>query len=149
MGLYMRERGAIFQISVFGVLKGPFSSIWHYESSECPFQIPSPYWEKEVFKRHRSKCSQMQYFVVFGQQDPFGMFNVKRRPTRRPERIHKKISRKIHPGLCSEKFPSDFCRSRFLTILLTLFFHGDKGNCQEYVNRGFGTVVRDHQTSGG
>ena len=27
----------------------------------------------------------------------------------------KKIPRKIHPGLCSEKFPSDFCRSLLLT----------------------------------
>ena len=26
----------------------------------------------------------------------------------------KKSPRKIHPGLCSEKFPSDFCRSLFL-----------------------------------
>ena len=32
-----------------------------------------------------------------------------------PEKIHQKIPRKIHPGLCSEKFPSDFCRSLFLT----------------------------------
>ena len=30
---------------------------------------------------------------------------------KRPEKIHQKIPRKIHPGLCSEKFPSDFCRS--------------------------------------
>ena len=28
----------------------------------------------------------------------------------------KKIHSKIHPGLCSEKFPSDFCRSLFLII---------------------------------
>ena len=33
---------------------------------------------------------------------------------KRPEKIHQKIARKIHPGLCSEKFPSDFCRSLFL-----------------------------------
>ena len=31
-----------------------------------------------------------------------------------PEKIHQ-ILRKIHPGLGSEKFPSDFCRSLFLT----------------------------------
>ena len=33
---------------------------------------------------------------------------------KRPEKIHQKIPRKIHPGLCSQKFPSDFCRSLFL-----------------------------------
>ena len=35
----------------------------------------------------------------------------------RPEKIHQKIPCKIHPGLCSEKFPSDFCRSLFLRVL--------------------------------
>ena len=35
---------------------------------------------------------------------------------KRPEKIHKKIHGKIHPGICSEKFPSDFCRSLFLII---------------------------------
>ena len=35
---------------------------------------------------------------------------------KRPEKIHQKIPRKLHPALCSEKFPSDFCRSLFLTI---------------------------------
>ena len=35
----------------------------------------------------------------------------------RPEKIHQKIPLKIHPGLNWEKFPSDFCRSLFLTVL--------------------------------
>ena len=30
-----------------------------------------------------------------------------------PKKIHQKIPRKIYPGLCSEKFPSDFCRGLF------------------------------------
>ena len=32
------------------------------------------------------------------------------------KKIHQKIPRKIHPGLCREKFPSDFCRSLLLTF---------------------------------
>ena len=31
------------------------------------------------------------------------------------EKGRQKIPRKIHPGICSEKFPSDFCRSLVLT----------------------------------
>ena len=32
------------------------------------------------------------------------------------EKIHQKIPGKIHLGLCSEKFPSDFCRSLLLIV---------------------------------
>ena len=55
----------------------PFSSIWHYKNSECHFQILSCFRGNEVFKRHRPKCSQMLYFVVFGHQDPSEMRDVK------------------------------------------------------------------------
>ena len=33
-----------------------------------------------------------------------------------PKKIHQKIPRKIHQEMCSEKFPSDFCRSLFLSL---------------------------------
>ena len=33
---------------------------------------------------------------------------------KRPEKVHQRIPCEIHPGLCSEKFPSNFCRSLFL-----------------------------------
>ena len=35
---------------------------------------------------------------------------------KRPEKVHQKIPRRIHPGLCSDKFPSDFCRILCLRI---------------------------------
>ena len=37
-------------------------------------------------------------------------------PRKKAQNNPPKIPRKIHPGLCSEKFPSDFCRSLFLTF---------------------------------
>ena len=50
---------------------------------------------------------------------------------KRPEKIHQKIPHKIHPGLCSEKFPSDFCRSLFL-MDWTFQAHGLKiSSCQQ------------------
>ena len=42
---------------------------------------------------------------------------------KRPEKFHQKIPRKIHPGLCSEKFPSDFCSS----LSLMVFFEWPPG----------------------
>ena len=42
-----------------------------------------------------------------------------------PKKIHQKIPRKIHPGLCPEKFPSDFCRS--LIFLIFSFFSTSVG----------------------
>ena len=51
-------------------------------------------------------------FAVDFWVDFFLLFVLQRK---RPPKIHQKIPRKIHPGLCSEKFPSDFCRSLFLT----------------------------------
>ena len=35
---------------------------------------------------------------------------------KRPQKIHQKIHGKIHPGIRSEKFPSDFCRSLLLIL---------------------------------
>ena len=41
---------------------------------------------------------------------------------KRPEKIHQKIPRKIHPGLCSEKFPSQNGVSNFLRSIGHFFF---------------------------
>ena len=38
-------------------------------------------------------------------------------PRKEAPKNHQKIPRKIHPGICLEKFPSDFCRSLLLIIL--------------------------------
>ena len=43
---------------------------------------------------------------------------------KRPEKIHQKIHGKIHPGIRSEKFPSDFCRSLFLTMNIAIAIWG-------------------------
>ena len=85
----MRETGAICQIVIFiwkrcifgGRSKGPFQAFGAIKISECAFQILSPFGANEGFKRHRSICSQMLYFAVFGHQDPFGLISVKSRPT--------------------------------------------------------------------
>ena len=37
-------------------------------------------------------------------------------PWKKARKIHQKILRKLHLRLCSDKFPSDFCRSLSLTI---------------------------------
>ena len=59
----------------FGAPRGPFSGIWHYKSSECPFQMLSPLGDKEVSKRHRPKCSQTLYVVLPALlQKPVGEF---------------------------------------------------------------------------
>ena len=43
-----------------GPIRGPFSSIWHYSNSGCPFHsFFRPFGAKPVFKRHRPKFSQM------------------------------------------------------------------------------------------
>ena len=46
---------------------------------------------------------------------PFSLYPIFSRKKAR-KKIYQKISRKIHPGLCWEKFPSDFCRSLVLII---------------------------------
>ena len=60
--------------------------------------------------------SDLNFAVIFGWFFSSYVFQGKR-----PEKIHQKIPRKIHPGLCSEKFPSDFCRSLFLINILRHF----------------------------
>ena len=42
---------------------------------------------------------------------------------KRPEKIHQKIPRKIHPGLCSEKIPLGFLQKPFLENLFQVGSH--------------------------
>ena len=59
-------------------------------------------------------------------------------PRKRPEKIHQKIPRKIHPGLCSEKFPSDFCRSLPLIISEEEEHHNFPDSCRKGLQGGEG-----------
>ena len=57
--------------------------------------------------------SDLQIAVRFG-VDFFLLFFLKGKNARK--KVHQKIHGKIHPGMCSEKFPSDFCKSLFLIV---------------------------------
>ena len=46
-------------VHFLGPQGGPFSSIWHYKTSQCPLQTLSPFWGKR-------------------KQDPFDMIHAKR-----------------------------------------------------------------------
>ena len=54
---------------------------------------------------------------------------------KRPEKIHQKIPRKNHQGLCSEKFPSDFCRSLLLSVLKPTNEWGCDSSCARCLKR--------------
>ena len=82
-----------------------------------------------VIRKHTSNVSRADPCSVdFGRETPKFRFEfccgflggffpsdffTKERP---PKKIHRKIHCKIHPEICANKFPSDFCRSLFLTM---------------------------------
>ena len=56
--------------------------------------------------------SDLNFAVDFGVDFFFPSASRRKMP---PSKNPPKIPHKIHPGICPEKFPSDFCRSLLLT----------------------------------
>ena len=60
----------------------------------------------------------------------------KARRRKKARKIHQKIPRKFHPGLCSEKFPSNFCISLFLRVITAIRKAGRQGRFKRGVSKG-------------